>query len=93
MTPEGPDPGDEPPVDRPPDTPAESDAESAADQTRRDQNSAWDAFSLIAAGVAFWGGVGWLLSEWLDNRLFLMFGILLGAFGALYLVWVRYGKP
>jgi ATP synthase protein I len=93
MTPEGPDPGDERQVDRPPDTPAESDAESAADQTRRDQNSAWDAFSLIAAGVAFWGGVGWLLSEWLDNRLFLMFGILLGAFGALYLVWVRYGKP
>ena len=93
MTPEGPDPGDERPVDRPPDTPAESDAESAADQTRRDQNSAWDAVSLIAAGVAFWGGVGWLLSEWLDNRLFLMLGILLGAFGALYLVWVRYGKP
>jgi ATP synthase protein I len=93
MTPEVPDPGDERPVDRPPDTPAESDPESAADQTRRDQNRAWDAVSLIAAGVAFWGGVGWLLSEWLDNRLFLMFGILLGAFGALYLVWVRYGKP
>lgn len=67
--------------------------ERPADQTRRDQNQAWDAFSLIAAGVAFWGGVGWLLSEVLDNRLFLMIGILLGAFGALYLVWVRYGKP
>jgi ATP synthase protein I len=78
------DPDEEPPAD-PRDTPAE--------QNRRDQNQAWDVVSLIAAGVAFWGGVGWLLSEWLGNRLFLMFGILLGAFGALYLVWVRYGKP
>jgi ATP synthase protein I len=73
--------------------PDPSPEESSADQTRRDQNQAWDVVSLIAAGVAFWGGVGWLLSEWLGNRLFLMFGILLGASGALYLVWVRYGKP
>jgi ATP synthase protein I len=93
MTAEGDDSGDERPVDRQPDPPAESHVDSAADQTRRDQNNAWDALSLIAAGVAFWGGVGWLLSEWLDNRAFLMSGILLGAFGALYLVWVRYGKP
>jgi len=89
MTADPPDPGEEQPVDRDPDTAAES----AAEQNRRAQNQAWDAFSLIAAGVAFWGGVGWLLSEWLDNRLFVMFGILLGASGALYLVWVRYGKP
>ena len=63
-----------------------------AEQNRQAQNQAWDVVSLLAAGVAFWGGVGWLLSEWLGNRLFLMFGILLGAVGALYLVWVRYGK-
>lgn len=89
MTPEPPDASDELPAEPRPNTAADS----AADQTRRDQNTAWDAFSLILAGVAFWGGVGWLLSEWLDNRVFLMVGILLGAFGALYLVWVRYGKP
>jgi ATP synthase protein I len=89
MTTEPTDPGDQGPVERQPETAAEA----AAEQNRRAQNQAWDAFSLIAAGVAFWGGVGWLLSEWLDNRLFIMLGILLGASGALYLVWVRYGKP
>jgi ATP synthase protein I len=82
------------PSAEPPEEPQlDTGADSAAEQNRRAQNQAWDAFSLIAAGVAFWGGVGWLLAEWLGNRLFLMFGILLGAFGALYLVWVRYGKP
>jgi ATP synthase protein I len=89
MTPEPTDPGEQPPVEPQPD-PA---ADSVAEQNRRAQNQAWDAFSLIAAGVAFWGGMGWLVSEWLDNRIFMMLGLLLGAFGALYLVWVRYGKP
>jgi ATP synthase protein I len=89
MTSEPRDSSDELPEEQQPDPVADS----AAEQNRSAQNQAWDAFSLILAGVAFWGGVGWLLSEWLDNRLFLMFGILLGAFGALYLVWVRYGKP
>ena len=75
------------------DTPAESEPGAAADQTgairtARGTPSAWSP-----PGVDVWGGVGWLVSEWLDNRLFLMFGILLGAVGALYLVWVRYGKP
>jgi ATP synthase protein I len=88
-----PDPGAEPPVGERPESRPERAAETSAEQNRRAQNQAWDAVSLIAAGVAFWGGVGWLLSEWLGNRLFLMFGLLLGAAGALYLVWVRYGKP
>jgi fatty acid desaturase len=88
MTSQPPDSNDELPAEVP-----DVGAGSPADQTRRDQNQAWDAFSMIAAGVTFWGGVGWLLSEWLDNRIFLMLGILLGAAGALYLVWVRYGKP
>jgi ATP synthase protein I len=39
-----------------------------------------------------WGGVGWLVSEWLDNRVYLVLGILVGAAAALYLVWVRYGR-
>lgn len=63
-----------------------------ADESRRERNEAWNALSLVVAGVAVWGGVGWLVSEWLGNRIYTMLGLLLGAGGALYLVWVRYGK-
>jgi hypothetical protein len=62
------------------------------DSGRQGQADAWGAFSLIGAGVLFWGGVGWLVSEWLDNSIFLMLGLLLGMGGALYLVWLRYGR-
>lgn len=63
-----------------------------SDDARRDQANAWNAVSLIASGVFVWGGLGWLVSEWLDNQIFLMLGLLLGTGGALYLVWVRYGR-
>lgn len=67
-------------------------AEENDDLRRRDHANAWDAFGLIASGIAVWGGVGWLVSEWLDNTVYLMLGLLVGMGAALYLVWVRYGK-
>jgi F0F1-type ATP synthase assembly protein I len=63
-----------------------------SDESRREQANAWNAFSLVGSGVLVWGGVGWLVAEWLDNQIFLMLGILLGTGAALYLVWVRYGR-
>lgn len=60
---------------------------------RKQQNDAWGAFGLLVSGVAVWGGVGWLLSSWLENRLPLLLGLLVGTGAALYLVWLRYGKP
>jgi ATP synthase protein I len=56
------------------------------------REDAWGAFGLVASGVFVWGGAGWLVSQWLDNRLFVMLGLLLGMFGGLYLVWFRYGR-
>lgn len=53
----------------------------------------WGAFSLLVSGVVVWGGVGWLLASWTGNRLFTMVGLLVGMGAALYLVWLRYGKP
>jgi ATP synthase protein I len=75
-----------------PDPTQEPSPDDAAELGRREQSDAWNAFALIASGVTVWGGVGWLLSEWLDNRIYLMIGIIVGAAAALYLVWVRYGK-
>ncbi len=41
--------------------------------------------------MAVWGGAGWLLDRWLDTRVFVPVGILLGMAVAIYLVVVKYG--
>lgn len=63
-----------------------------SEEARREQAGAWNAVSLLISGVLVWGGAGWLVAQWLDNRIFTMLGILLGAGAAMYLVWVRYGR-
>lgn len=59
---------------------------------RKGEQDAWGAFGLMISGVAVWGGLGWLLSEWLGNRIFLLIGLLVGMSAALYLVWFKYGR-
>jgi ATP synthase protein I len=59
---------------------------------RKAESDAWGAFGLVVSGVVVWGGVGWLLSERLDNQVFVMLGMLLGMGAGLYLVWFRYGR-
>ena len=41
--------------------------------------------------MAVWGGAGWLLDRWLDTKVFVPAGILLGMAVAIYLVVVKYG--
>ncbi|WP_346619797.1 AtpZ/AtpI family protein [Blastococcus montanus] len=43
------------------------------------------------SGMAVWGGVGWLLDQWLDTRVFFAVGVLLGVAVAIYVVVVKYG--
>ena len=45
----------------------------------------------MISGMAVWGGAGWLLDRWLDIKVFLPVGVILGAAVAIYLVVVRYG--
>ena len=59
---------------------------------RKAQNDAWAASGLLMSGVIVWGGAGYLVSEWLDNQLFVMVGLLLGTGTALYGIWFRYGR-
>ncbi len=47
----------------------------------------------LISGMAVWGGVGWLLDRWLDTKVFVPVGIILGISVAIYLVVVRYGGP
>lgn len=68
------------------------DQERARSANARESDDAWGALSLVISGITLWGGVGWLLSWWLDSQVPVALGLLLGMAGALYLVWVRYGR-
>jgi F0F1-type ATP synthase assembly protein I len=41
--------------------------------------------------MAVWGGIGWLLDQWLHIRVLAPVGIILGMAVAIYLVVVKYG--
>lgn len=58
----------------------------------RASDDAWSATSLMLSGLIVWGGAGWLVGRWLDATWPIPVGILVGMAGALYLVWVRYGR-
>lgn len=62
-------------------------------EDRKAHNDAWAASGLLMSGVIVWGGAGYLVSQWLDNQLFVMLGLLLGTVTALYGIWFRYGRP
>ena len=53
---------------------------------------AWAVVSHLLAGVILYGGIGWLLDEWLGTRGFVGVGIVLGAGAGVWLVWLRYGR-
>ena len=59
---------------------------------RKGEADAYGALGLVISGVLVWGGAGYLVSEWLGNRLFVMLGLLLGMGAGLFLVWFRYGR-
>jgi uncharacterized membrane protein len=56
-------------------------------------NTAWSVTGTLIGGILAWGGIG-LLIDWLAGLrwLFLPIGMVVGAVGAIYLVYVRYGK-
>ena len=73
--------------------PSEPSAPTGRPQRRpQGEADAWGAFGLVVSGVLVWGGVGWFVSERLDNQVPLLIGLLVGMFAGLYLVWFRYGK-
>ncbi|MGH2682179.1 MAG: hypothetical protein ACRDIX_02975 [Actinomycetota bacterium] len=55
--------------------------------------TAWGVTATLASGISVWGGLGFLADLLLGLRwLFLPVGIVLGAAGGIYLVYLRYGK-
>lgn len=48
--------------------------------------------SILISGLAFYGGLGWLLDRWLQTSWWLPVGIIVGVAAGVYLVIARYGR-
>ena len=51
----------------------------------------WGVTGTLMSGMAVWGGIGWLLDQWWDIRLFFPVGVILGVAVAIYVVVIKYG--
>jgi ATP synthase protein I len=52
----------------------------------------WSIFGYLLSGLLFWGGIGYGLDQWLNQGYFTLLGLLVGISGAIYLVWLRFGR-
>jgi len=59
---------------------------------RREENALWSIFGYLVSGLLFWGWVGWAADHFLHTKYFTLVGLLVGMGGALYLVWLRFGR-
>jgi ATP synthase protein I len=60
--------------------------------TKREESAMWSIFGYLLSGLLFWGGVGYGLDSWLNKGYFTLIGLLVGISGAIYLVWLRFGR-
>jgi ATP synthase protein I len=59
---------------------------------KREESAMWSIFGYLLSGLLFWGGVGFGLDHWLNQGYFTLIGLLVGISGAIYLVWLRFGR-
>jgi F0F1-type ATP synthase assembly protein I len=69
-------------------------SESGPDQEPpgRGAEMVWSIIGTLVAGVLAWGGIGWLLDQWLGTRFLVAVGVVVGMAGAFYLIIKRYGS-
>ena len=58
----------------------------------REENAMWSIFGYLLSGLLFWGGIGYGLDKWLGTDYLTLIGLLVGISGAIYLVWLRFGR-
>ena len=56
-------------------------------------STGWAISGTLLAGILAWGGIGYLI-DWLAGtpKVFTAIGMVVGAVGAIYLVYVKYGR-
>lgn len=57
----------------------------------RDAAAAWSVPGYLLAGMALYGGLGWLVDQWLGTSWIVLVGMLAGSALAMYVIWLRYG--
>ena len=60
--------------------------------TRRRATDPSAVLAYLLVGVGFWGGAGWLVDRWLGTSFIVGIGLLLGAAGGVYLVYMHFGR-
>jgi ATP synthase protein I len=56
-------------------------------------STGWQVTAYLLGGILSWGGIGYLVDRLAGTgRLFLPIGMVLGAVGAIYLVYLRFGR-
>jgi ATP synthase protein I len=58
-----------------------------------EENAGWSVFSYLIAGMAAYGGIGWLIGHWLHATILFPVGMLTGLVLAIVLIIYRYGRP
>ena len=68
--------------------------QTPADRWRHEgpEVDAWSALSSIIAGVLLWGAIGYGVSRWLDSRVYMGVGLVIGGVLGVLSVYLRYGR-
>jgi ATP synthase protein I len=56
-------------------------------------NEGWSVFSYLIAGMACYGGIGWLVARWTQLTFLFPVGMLVGLILGIVLILYRFGKP
>jgi F0F1-type ATP synthase assembly protein I len=57
-----------------------------------EENAGWSVFSYLIAGMAVYGGIGWLIGRWAHLAFLFPVGMLTGLVLAIVLIIYRYGR-
>ena len=58
----------------------------------READALWTIVGYMLSGLLFWGGAGYLADKYLNTSYLTLVGFLVGMVGALYLIWLRFGR-
>jgi ATP synthase protein I len=56
------------------------------------EGALYSILGYMLSGLIFWGGVGYFADRFFGTSFLTLVGLLVGMGGALYLVWLRFGR-